>query len=86
MLKFTLQWWSKLLACKTKIFKFKANDNINWYNICLGNVSEDFTKQEQSAISLNGTVYDFSVDPRSIKKDTFNIYQYLMIKSNTKNV
>ena len=58
MLKFTLQWWSKLLACKTKIFKFKANDNINWYNICLGNVSEDFTKQEQSAISLNGTVYD----------------------------
>ena len=39
------------------------------FNFCLGNVSKDFTKDEQSAITLSGTVYDFSVDYRSIKKE-----------------
>ena len=42
-------------------------------------------KDEQSQISLNGTVYDFSVDHSSIKKeDILNIHQYLMIKNNIK--
>ena len=42
-----------------------------------------FTKEEQSEISLNGTVYDFSVGHNSIKKeDILNIHQYLMIKNN----
>ena len=64
-----------------QIYKFKANDKISWCNFYLGSVSEDFTKDEQSEISLNGTVYDFSVDHSSIKKeDTLNIHQYLMIK------
>ena len=65
--------------------RFKAKDNIRWYNFCLGNASQDFTKDEQSEISLNGTVYDFSVDHSSIKKeDILNIHQYLMIKNNIK--
>ena len=60
------------------ICKFKANDNTSWYNFCLGSVSKDFTKDEQTDISLNGTVCDFSVDHNSIKKENIlDIHQYL---------
>ena len=45
-----------------QICKFEANDNISWYHFCLGHVSKYFSKDEQSEISLNGTVYDFSID------------------------
>ena len=42
-------------------------------------------KDEQSEISLNGTVYDFSVDHSSIKKEyILNIHQYSMTKDNIK--
>ena len=41
---------------------------------------KDFTKDEQSEISLNSTVYDFSVDHSSIEKeDILNIHEYLNI-------
>ena len=50
-------------SIKTKIYKFKANDNIGCYDFCLGSKSKDFTKNEQSEISLNLAVYGFSVDP-----------------------
>ena len=43
-------------------------DNISRYSFCLGSKSKDFTKVEQSQISLNGTVHGFSVDHSSIKK------------------
>ena len=44
-------------------------------------------KNKQSEISLNGTVYDFSVDYSLTKKeDVFNIHQYLMVKINIKDV
>ena len=60
-------------------------DNVTWYNFCLGSISKDFTKDEQSEISFNGTVYDFSFDHSSIKKEgILNIHQYLMIKNNIK--
>ena len=76
---------SYLYVNKTEIYKFKAKDNISWYTFCLGSVSKDFTKDEQSEISLNGTVFDFSVDHSSIKKeDIFNIHRYLIIKNNIK--
>ena len=74
---------SYLYINKTEICKFKAKDNISWYNFFLGSVSQDFTKDEQIEISLDGTVYDFSVDHSSIKKeDILNTHQYLMIKNN----
>ena len=42
-------------------------------------------KNNMSEISVNGTVYDLSVDHSSIKKwDILNIHKYLMIKSNIK--
>ena len=76
---------SYLYVNKTKICKFKAKDNISWYNFCLGSVSKDFTKDGHGEISLNGTVYDFSVDHSSIKYEHIvNIHQYLMIKKNIK--
>ena len=54
---------------KTEIYKFKAKYNISWYNFCLGSISKDFTKDEQSEIYLSNTVYDFSVDYSSVKKE-----------------
>ena len=49
-----------------------------WYDFCL-------EKDEQSKISLNGSVYNFLVDHSFVKKeDIFNIYQYLMNKNNIK--
>ena len=55
------------------------------YNFCLGSISQDFAKDEQSEISLNGTVSNFLADHSSNKKeDILNIQQYLMIKNNIK--
>ena len=51
---------------------------MSWYNFCLESLSQDFIKDEQSEVSLNGTGHDFSVDHSSIKKeDILNIHQYL---------
>ena len=78
---------SYLFLNKTDICKFKANDNISWYNFCLGSISKDFTKDEQSEISLNGTAYDFSVDHSSIEKeDILNIHQHLMVQIRQNNI
>ena len=42
-------------------------------------------KDQQREISLDGTVYDFSVNHSSIEKDgILNIYEYLMVKNNAK--
>ena len=69
---------------KTDFCQFKATDNISWYNFCLEThqKSKTFSKDGQSEISLNGTVYDFSVDHSSIKEeDVLNIHQYFMVKN-----
>ena len=71
---------------KIEIYRFKANDNISWYIYCLESVSKDFTTDEESEFfSLNGTIYIFSVDHSSMKKeDILNTYHYLTIKNNIK--
>ena len=51
--------------------KFKTNNNIRWYNFCLGSIWKDLIKDEQKEISLNGTEYGFSVDHSSIRKEDF---------------
>ena len=60
-----------------------ANDNINLCNFCLRSVSKDFPKDEKSEFFfLNGTVYDFSFDHSSVKKeDIHNILQYLIVRN-----
>ena len=40
-----------------------------WNNFCLGSISKYFTTNKQSEIFLSGSVYDFSVDHNSIKKE-----------------
>ena len=45
-------------------------------------VPRDFKKDEQSEISLNDTIYDFSVDRISVvKENILNIYEYLMLSN-----
>ena len=64
---------------KTKICKFRAYDNTIWHLFCLRSVSKDFTKYELSKISLNGTIYDFSIDHSSNGKQyIFNIHGNLI--------
>ena len=76
-----------LYVNKTENCKFKANDNMNWYNFCLESVSKVFTKDEQSEFSLTDTAYDFVVEHSLIKQEsTHNIRQYLMVKNKIKFV
>ena len=51
---------------KIEIYKFKAKNIVIWYNVLLGSVSQDFARDEQNEISLNGTAYDFSFHHSSI--------------------
>ena len=69
-----------------EIFKFKAdNKNVNFQTqFCLGSISNGFSNKSKE-VSLNGNVYDFSVDYNSIdKSDIINIHMYLMIKNDIK--
>ena len=70
-----------------KIFKFKAdNKNFNFpTQFCLGSISNGFSATESREVSLNGNVYDFSVDFNSIdKSDILNIHKYLITRNNIK--
>ena len=44
---------SYLYVNKKEICKFRSKDNLSWYNFCLGDISKDLTKDEQSDMSLN---------------------------------
>ena len=68
---------------KTEICKYKKNDNII-YNLCLGRVLKNFTKDEQSGISLNGTCTIFQLTIVQLKEDVLNIHKYLTVKNNKK--
>ena len=60
---------------------------ITWDDITFvyGLSQKSFTKDQESEVSLNGMVYDFSVDHSSIKiEDILNIHEYLMVKKQMK--
>ena len=45
----------------------------------------NFSITDSREVSLNGNVYDFSLDYNSIDKfDILNVYKYLMTKNSTK--
>ena len=70
-----------------EIFKFKAdNKKVNFLTqFCLGSISNGFSATKSKEVSLNGNVYDFSVDYNSIDKfNILNIHKYLMTKDNIK--
>ena len=60
--------------------------NVNFsIQFCLGSISNGFTITESREVSLNGNVYDFSVDYNSIDKSgILNIHKYLMKNNNKK--
>ena len=52
---------------------------------CLGSISNGFSATKSIEVSLNGNVYDLSVDYNSIDKpDILNICKYLMTNHNIK--
>ena len=67
----------------TEIYKFTAKDSIIVpNNLCLGNVSKDFSISNMKKTGLNGYIYDFSIDYNSIGvSDIQDIHKYLMKKN-----
>ena len=67
----------------TEIIKFKAKDSkINPYELCLGNISKDWSVDNMKNTELKGCVYDFSVDYDAIEvSDILDIHKYLMEKN-----
>ena len=69
------------------IFKFKVdNKTVNFpRQFCLRSISNGFGATDSREVSLDGNVYDFSVNYSSIDKyDILNIYKYLVAKNNIK--
>ena len=65
--------------------KFKTKTDLKINNqICLGNLSFDWTKDESKTTSLYGNIYDFVVDYKAIVGTTtiYDMHQYLMTKHN----
>ena len=74
---------SYLFVNGTEIIKFKAKDSeITPYELCLGNISKDWSVDNMKKTGLKGYVYDFSVDYDAIAvSDILDIYKYLMEKN-----
>ena len=67
----------------TENTKFEAKDSeINPYELCLGNISKDWSVDNMKKTSLKGYVYDFSVDYDAIEvSDMLDIHKDLMEKN-----
>ena len=77
---------SYLFVNGTEELKFKAKMNqIIKENLCLGNLSNDWTRDESTKTFLYGNIYDFVVDYKAIVETTtiYDMHRYLMIKHNT---
>ena len=74
---------SYLFVNCTEIIKFKAKDSeITPYELCLGNISKDWSVDNMKKTSLKGCVYDFSVDYDAIEvSDILDIHKYLIEKN-----
>ena len=74
---------SYLLVSSTETYKFTAKDSmIVLNNLCLGNVSKDFSASNMKKTAFNGYIYDFSVDYDSIAvDDILDIHKHLMKKN-----
>ena len=70
-----------------EIYKFTAdNETVKFpTQFCLGSISNEFGAAEFTEVSLQGNVYDFSMDYIAIdKSDILNIHNYLMVKNSIK--
>ena len=73
---------SYLFVNGTEIHKFKAKDSeIIAAQLCLGNISKDWSADNMNRTGFNGYIYDFSVDYDAIAVDDIkDIHKYLMKK------
>ena len=65
--------------------KFKAKDDqLIIDKLCLGSLSNEWTKSESEKTRLYGNIYDFVVDYKAINgvKPIYDMHRYLMIKHN----
>ena len=69
----------------TEIFKFKLKDSeIVASQLCLGNISNDWSADNMKRTGFNGYVYDFSVDYDATDADDVkDIRKYLIKKKIT---
>ena len=77
---------SYLFVNGKEIHKFTAKIlKINPYELCLGNISKDWSADKLKRTGLKGYVYDFSVDyDATTISDITNIHKYLMEKNKIK--
>ena len=70
---------SYLFVNGTEIHKFKAKDSeIIAAQLCLGNISKDWSADNMNRTGFNGYIYDFSVDYDAIAvDDILEIHKYL---------
>ena len=68
----------------TETYKFKAKDSeILVGQICLGNISKDWSVDNMKRTGFTGYIYDFSVDYNAIGVgDIKDIHKYFMKKNN----
>ena len=73
---------SNLFVNGKQVINFKAKDSeIKGYQLCLGNISKDFSTNDWED---TGNVYDFSVDYSAFANDKIlDIHMYLMKKKTT---
>ena len=65
--------------------KFKAKtDQLVKEKLCIGNLSDQWTKGESEKTGLYGNIYDFIVDYKQVAsvKAIYDMYRYLMTKHN----
>ena len=76
---------SYLFVNGTEMCKFKAkNSNIIVGQICLGNISKDWSVNNMKKTGFTGYIYDFSGDYNAIDVDNIkDIHKYLMKKNNS---
>ena len=74
---------SYLFVNGTEIYKFKAKDSeIVPSQLCLGNISKDWSIDNMKKTGFTGYVYDISVDYNAIAVDNIkDIHKYLMVKN-----
>ena len=67
----------------TEIIKFKAKySEITPYQLCLGNIPNDWSVDNMKKTGFNGYIYDFSFDYDAISvSDILDIHKYLMEKN-----
>ena len=76
---------SCLLLMENRYLRLKATINMLTFQNNFKNISSGFSATEFREISLNGNVYDISVNYNSIdKSDISNIYKYYMTKNDIK--